>query len=120
MSDELTFKDLIYHLTQNSDPSARAEAARILGNFVDELSDQEYQIALHALNHSLTDPDPQVLMATMSALGHYNRNAPDMTDSEADDDSSDEAVMAETCAVCGKPAALVDPTDCPHASCPYK
>ena len=121
MSDEVTFEDVIHHLRHNEDPSARAEAAQMLGDYVDDLSDEEYDAAAAALNEALTDPDPMVLMAAMSALSHYTRRTAEMEQVQVEEaaDRKIEAV-SNTCAVCGKPEVLIAAESCDYENCPYK
>lgn len=121
MSDEVTFEDVVYHLRHNEDASTRAEAAQMLGDYVDDLSDDEYDQAASALNEALTDPDPMVLMAAMNALSHYTRRTAEMEQVQVEEatDRKIEAV-SNTCAVCGKPEVLVDAESCDYEECPYK
>jgi hypothetical protein len=122
MSDEVTFDDVVYHLRHNDDPSVRAEAAQMLGDYVDNLSEDEYDIAANTLNEALTDPDPMVLMAAMTALSHYTRRTGEMQAVSADDDDDDGDIEAvsNTCRVCGRPEVLIDAATCEYDMCPYK
>src|SRR5690242_9188988 len=110
MSNGASFEDVVLHLHGNPDPSIRAEAARLLGEHVDALDLTQYEEAKVALNQALTDPDPMVLMAAMTALSKYNRIASqEALDELNTDDEETEAVVASSCPVCGKPEALVAP-----------
>lgn len=118
MSDELTFDDVVYHLRHNEDPGVRAEAAQMLGDYVEDLNEDEYDIAANALNEALTDPDPMVLMAAMTALSHYTRRTDEMAAVSAPDDA--DIVAASSCPMCGKPEMLIDAATCEYERCPYR
>jgi hypothetical protein len=121
MSDGASFEDVVHHLHHNPDPSVRAEAARLLGEHVNALDNAQYEEAKIALSHALTDPDPMVLMAAMSALSNYNRIASQEAMDELNtNDEETEAISAAACRVCGKPEALIAPDECERANCPYK
>jgi len=119
MSDGLTFDDVLYHLAHNERADARAYAAELLGQYVDQLSDEEYQRASAALNQALADPDPMVIMAVMQALSAYNRKARQDA-ALARQGATRPPIAIKLCAVCSKPEALADANLCPHANCPYK
>jgi len=119
MSDEVTFDDVLYHLAHNPQADARAYAAELLGQYVDQLSDEEYKQASGALNQALSDPDPTVIMAVMQALSAYNRKARQQA-KQALQSASAPPIAIRLCAVCSKPEALADPKLCPHQDCPYK
>ena len=119
MSDNLSFEDVIDHLQNNPDSAARADAAKLLGDHVDDLSDDEYATAVQALNRALSDPDPMVLMAAMQTLPNFKR-AQQQAENEAANDHSGEAVQAAACAVCGRPEALIHPETCEYDNCPYR
>jgi len=121
MSDngEVTFEDIIWHLQNNEDPSVRAEAAQILGENVEHLNNEQYEIASKALNAALTDPHPQVIMDVMNALPRFNRPRTDITTAQAAE-TTGEAISMSVCGVCGKPEALVDGATCEFGNCPYR
>ena len=128
MSDELTFDDVLRYL--KNDPSAdnRAEAARILGDYVGDLSDAEYTVARHALNNALADPHPQVVMAAMNSLTTYDREGKGKhivgEDFEIHGDTPEDLGVAppqrSACNVCGRPEVLVPDGGCDRDDCPYK
>ncbi len=120
MSDQVTFQDILAHLAHNPDPSVRIEAAQILGYYVDELNDEEYSEAHKALNQALTDNDPNVILAVMEALSHYNRRAKQQAKQARETGDVRAAIAIPLCSVCGKPEALADGAICPHKNCPYR
>lgn len=126
MSDDLTFDDLLHYLQRDSDPQNRAEAARILGDFVQELDQDEYRRARSVLNAALADPDPMVIMAVMNALTAYNREGRHIKgkDFEVHGDSPDDLGVAPpeqaACKVCARPEALIPDGGCERKDCPYK
>ncbi|MEO0595822.1 MAG: HEAT repeat domain-containing protein [Chloroflexota bacterium] len=67
------FAGLIDTLLNSDNSAERRQAAKTLGDYVDDLNDEEYDAAKDALNRALTDADPMVLMAAMGALTKYNR-----------------------------------------------
>lgn len=119
MSQDSEFRNIVRALRQHPQSNARAEAARILGNYVDQLNDEEYHIAREALNNALTDSDPTVLMAAMQSLTKYNREGASAMGAveEADDDT---IAQAAACAVCGRPEVLIPEGGCERDDCPYK
>ena len=120
--DQVTFEDIIYHLQNNPDGATRAEAAQVLGDYVEQLSDGQYDIARQALNVALADPDPAVIMAAMMSLSRYQRGAPPAAAMDAVADQAEEAasLIGGACAVCGKPEMLIDGATCEEPNCPYR
>lgn len=115
------FQDLIDTLLNSSDSMARMQAARTLGNNVDDLSEEEYEAAKSALNRAMTDNDPMVLTAAMGAMTRFSR----MTDDEdivLHGDDKDDILHPEkaVCSVCGRPEALIAEGGCERDDCPYK
>lgn len=119
MSQDPTFQRILDALANDPNPAVRMEAAQTLGNYVDELSDDEYEAARSALDKALTDPDPTVLMAAMSAMTAYNRRGAAVFEEE-DALPEEDAAQAAVCSVCGKPEALIDDGGCGRADCPYQ
>lgn len=121
MSDDPTFRNIINALANDPDPLVRMEAAQTLGEFVDELTDAEYEAARGALNKALTDPDPLVLTAAMTAMTNYNRQgaAAMFDDDEASPVEDDAVAESAVCAVCGRPEALIPEGGCERDDCPY-
>lgn len=119
MSEGPTFDEVVYHLINNPDAGLRAQAAQMLGDHADDLDDDLYRAAAQALNRALSDPDPMVLMAAMSALGQFNRPLSEATPAPAVTDAGP-AERAATCSVCGKPTAIADGATCEQPNCPYR
>lgn len=115
------FQALIDTLLNSSDSMARSQAARTLGNHVDDLNDEEYEAAKSALNRAMTDNDPMVLMAAMGAMPRFNRMTGD-DDTVIFGDDKDDILPAQksACSVCGRPEALIDEGGCERDDCPYK
>jgi hypothetical protein len=119
MSEGPTFEDILYHLQNNPDASVRAQAAEILGQYVGDLSDAEYELAHRTLNNALTDPDPSVIMSVMQSLGRYSRKARQQA-RDAKQAGERPAIAIKVCSVCGKPEAIADGAMCPQINCPYR
>ena len=111
--------ELIGALMEDADPRIRAEAARLIGEMSYTLNSEDREFAKQALNRAMLDADPAVLMSVMNAIGQFPAVA---VEDEADDPIEDDVapVKAESCAVCGKPMALVDPDSCQYDACPYR
>jgi uncharacterized membrane-anchored protein len=120
MVDAAKFDNWLQHLTRNPDAAVRAKAAYLIGRAVEDLDPQQYQAASQALQKSMTDHDPTVLMAAMSALSTFTRGSEDVQLEEAEPRKGGKLVKATVCAVCGKPEAVIDPDDCEYPNCPYK
>lgn len=124
MSDggDLTFEDIIDILLNDSNPANRAEAARVLGEYVGELTNAEYDVAIDALNQALTDSNPLVISAAMSSMTLYQRNVPPtITGDDFEIHGDAQGMIApSTCAVCGKPEMLIPDGGCERSACPYK
>jgi hypothetical protein len=122
MSDDPAFNGLIDTLLNSPDGTARQKAAMTLGQYVDELSDDEYAEARQALNQALTDPDPDVINAVMQALSQYNRETRFSGDDyELHGDAEDDMLPEKgaSCAVCGRPEPLIPDGGCERDDCPY-
>jgi len=115
----MTFDEVIQML-QAGDANDRIEAARMLADNQNDLSDDEYRTAVRALQTALADPDPQVIMVVMEALSRFTRETSEMQAVTSEDDDAEELVTVATCSVCGKPEVLVDPSTCEYENCPYK
>lgn len=114
------FKALLDTLNNSSDAGERADAARKLGNYVDDLNDEEYELAKAALNKALADPDPTVLMAAMQSITKYDRIG--AGDIDIHGDTPEDLGVAEqgtSCSVCGRPEALIPEGGCERDDCPY-
>ncbi|GEM_PF-1070326 len=121
MSDnETTLEDVLHHLANNPDPAVRSEAAQMLGEYVKQLSDEEYQIAHKALNQALLDMHPSVIMAVMQSLSRFSRKAREQARIVKETGDKSAAVAITLCKVCNKPEAIADGSVCPHDNCPYK
>ena len=117
MSDFPPIDELIEALKEHADPRVRAKAARLIGEMAHTLDGNDRESAKQALNRAMLDADPSVLMSAMSALGQI----PALVDEDEDEMEDDSApVKAESCAVCGKPMALVDGSSCEFDACPYR
>lgn len=116
------FNDLIDTLLNSPDSGERANAARTLGNHVDELNDDEYEAAKKALDKAMTDSNPMVLMAAMGAMPKFNRKTPDGDDMVLHGDDKDDILHPEkaVCDVCGRPEALIAEGGCGRDDCPYQ
>jgi hypothetical protein len=120
MSKDPEFLALLETLLKHPNSSERGKAARALGDYVDNLNDDEYEDAKSALNSALADKDPMVLMAAMGALTKYNRQA-GSGDYEVVGDKKEDLLPPPTravCKVCGKPEALIS-GKCERDDCPY-
>lgn len=115
------FQALIDTLLNSDDASERAQAARTLGQYVDNLNDEEYEAAKKALNRAMTDHNPLVLTAVMGAMTRYNRMTGD-DDIVLHGDDKDDILPLEraACSVCGRPEALIPAGGCERDDCPYK
>lgn len=115
------FQALIDTLLNSSDSAERMQAARTLGNHVDDLSDEEYEAAKSALNRAMTDNNPMVLTAAMGAMTRFNRMTGD-DDTVLYGDDKDDILHPEkaVCSVCGRPEALIADGGCERDDCPYK
>jgi HEAT repeat protein len=127
MSSDSEFQNLIDSLLNNPDSSARMNAARALGDYVDNLNDEEYQEAKKALDSAMADPDPMVLTTAMGSLMRFNRqNDPrHISDEDMDvhGDAEEDILPPPTkaiCDVCGRPEALIPQGGCERDDCPYK
>lgn len=120
MSEDPTFKNILNALANNPDSAVRIEAAQTLGNYVDQLTDAEYEAARSALDKALTDPDPMVLMAAMNAMTAYNRRGASALVEEEETVEDEGAAQAAVCSVCGKPEALIADGGCGRDDCPYQ
>jgi len=129
MSDDLTFDDVLGYLKNDPNPNNRAEAAKILGDFVGDLSDAEYMVARQALNNALADAHPQVVMAAMNSLTTYDREGKGGKHIVGDDfeihgDTPEDLGVAppkqSACKVCGRPEALIPDDGCERDDCPYQ
>lgn len=120
--NDLTFDDIIHILLNDGDAANRAEAARVLGEYVGALSNAEYGVAVDALNQALTDSNPLVIGAAMSAMTRYQRNVPPrLTGDEFEIHGDPQGMIAPSaCAVCGRPEALVPDGGCERGDCPYR
>ncbi|MGB7342198.1 MAG: HEAT repeat domain-containing protein [Phototrophicaceae bacterium] len=115
------FLALIDTLHNSPDASERMQAARALGNYVDDFSDEEYEMAKSALNKAMTDNNPLVLTAAMGSMTKFNRMI-GTDDVFLHGDDQDDILPAEkaVCSVCGRPEALIADGGCERADCPYK
>lgn len=125
MAKDSEFQNLIDTLLNNSDSSARMNAARALGDYVDKLDDEEYEAAKKALDRALSDPDPMVLTTAMGALTKYSRQGgpKHIVDEDMDvhgDTEEDLLPTRAVCEVCGRPEALIPDGGCERDDCPYK
>jgi len=116
------FKALIDTLLNSPNDSDRANAARTLGQYVHDLSDEEYEAAKKALDKAMTDSNPMVLMAAMGAMPKFNRKTDSDDDMVLHGDDKDDILPPEraVCAVCGRPEALIPDGGCERDDCPYK
>jgi hypothetical protein len=117
MNDFPPLDELVEALMEDADPRIRAEAARLVGVMSHTLNSEDREFAKQVLNRAMLDSDPMVLMSVMNAIGQFPSVA-------APDDPIEEEdiapVKADSCAVCGKPMALVDGDTCQYDSCPYR
>jgi len=115
------FANLIDTLHNSPDAGERMKAARALGDYVDDLNDEEYEAAKKALNKAMTDSNPMVLTAAMGAMTKFNRMTGD-DDVVLHGDDEDDILPAEkaVCSVCGRPEALIPDDGCERDDCPYK
>ncbi len=116
------FAALIDTLHNSPDDMARMQAARALGDYVDDLNDEEYEAAKAALDKAMTDHNPMVLTAAMGSMTKYNRMGAGDDDDFFHGDDKDDILPPEkaTCAVCGRPEALIPDDGCERDDCPYK
>lgn len=125
MANNSDFQDLIDTLLSGKDSGARMKAAKALGDYVDDLSDDEYQQAIQALNKAMMDPDPMVLTTAMQSMTKYNRGGGIQItgDIELHGDTEDDLLHPPTkavCSVCHRPEALIPDDGCERDDCPYK
>jgi hypothetical protein len=120
MSNGPTFEDVIYHLRNNPDGNVRVQAAQMLGDYVADLNDEQYEIAHKTLNEALIDKDPMVIMSVMQSMSRFNRKARQQAREAKQSGDVRSAVAIKLCTVCNKPEALADGSICPHDNCPYK
>lgn len=115
------FKALIDTLLNSPDDMARMQAARALGDYVDDLSDEEYEAGKSALNRAMTDSNPMVLTAAMGSMTKYNRMTGE-DDVVLHGDREEDILPPEkaACVVCGRPEALIPDGGCERDDCPYK
>lgn len=115
------FANLIDTLHNSPDAGERMKAARALGEYVDDLNDEEYEAAKKALNKAMTDSNPMVLTAAMGAMTRFNRMTGE-DDVVLHGDDEDDILPAEkaACSVCGRPEALIPDGGCERDDCPYK
>lgn len=122
MSEFPPLDELVQALMEDSNPAVRAEAARLIGAMAHTLSGDDLSFAKQAIDRAMTDPDPSVLMSAMSAMSRFPSSIED--DDEDDyideDDQATMPIMAESCKLCGKPLALVEPATCTFDNCPYR
>jgi hypothetical protein len=124
MSNDPAFNALIDTLLNSPDGTARQKAAMTLGDYVDELTDEEYLEARDALNRALADNDPDVIGAVMSSLSQYNRSVAsggDIQEDELQGDAEDDILPQKgaSCEVCGRPEPLIPEGGCERDDCPY-
>jgi HEAT repeat protein len=122
MSADPEFQNLIDTLQNSPNASARKKAALALGDYVDNLSDDEYERARTALDRALSDPDPIVITTAMGALTKFNRQSGGddfMVQGDSEEDMLHPPEQA-VCSVCGRPEALIPDGGCERDDCPYK
>lgn len=120
MSHDPEFMNLLDNLLKNPKASERARAAALLAQYVDQLNDDEYELAKTALNRAMTDSDPMVLMAVMNTMTKYNRQSAEIEMELFGDAQEDIAPQkAHACKVCGRPEALIPEGGCERDDCPY-
>lgn len=110
----MDLNELVDILQNDPDPMRRAQAAEELGNAADYMTDEDKHTLGRILNDAMMDPDPMVLTAAITALGKIRVEAVE------DELAEIEPIHAAMCSVCGKPEALVNPTDCEYDNCPYR
>lgn len=124
MSQDPEFLGLLQALLHAPKAGDRVQAARILGQYVDHLNDEEYAEARDALNSALRDADPMVLMEAMQSLTRYDREIRLIRSEEAmqEDVEEDniEPIEQAVCKLCGRPEALISAGGCERADCPYR
>ena len=124
MSSDAEFQNLIDTLLTGSNSVERMQAAKALGDYVDDLSDEEYEDAKTALNRAMADPDPMVLTTAMSAMTKFNRSGIQITgDIEFEGDDRDDLIHPPekaVCDVCHRPEALIPEDGCEREDCPYR
>jgi hypothetical protein len=124
MSKNSEFDNVIDTLLNGKDATDRMKAAKVLGDFVDDLSDDEYEAAKTALNRAMTDPDPMVLTSAMQSMTKYNRKGVQITgDIEVHGDREEDLLHPpekSVCDVCHRPQALIPDGGCERDDCPYK
>jgi hypothetical protein len=124
MSHDPEFLGLLQSLLHAPKSGDRIQAARVLGQYVDHLNDEEYVEARDALNSALRDADPMVLMEAMQSLTRYDREIRMIRSEEAaQTDAEDETIHPieqAVCKLCGRPEALIASGGCERADCPYR
>jgi uncharacterized membrane-anchored protein YjiN (DUF445 family) len=118
MAQDAEFQAILDNMLNNPDPTQRAKAARILGDYVDELQDDEYEEAKRALNQAMTDPDPRVLTTVMQTMAKYDRLGK-LLDLHGDSEDDMLPEKASACNVCGRPEAVIPDGGCERDDCPY-
>lgn len=125
MSHDPEFNQLLETLLHGATSSERMQAAKLLGQHVEQLNDDEYMDARNALNQALSDADPMVLMEAMQSLTRYDRQIRTIRDEygEVYGDAAEDMIHPierAACKVCGRPEALISAGGCDREDCPYR
>lgn len=122
MSSDPEFQNLIDTLLNGSDSMERMQAAKALGDYVDDFSDEEYDEAKAALNRAMADHDPMVLTTAMSAMTKFTRSGIQITgEIEFEGDDEEDMVLEKAvCDICHRPEALIPEGGCEKDNCPYR
>jgi predicted O-methyltransferase YrrM len=125
MANDPEFQNLIDTLLKGKNAADRMKAAKSLGDYVKDLSNDEYEQAKKALDRAMTDADPMVLMAAMQSMTKYTRGGGIQITGEIDftGDTKEDLLHPPTrtvCKVCGRPEALIHEDGCERDDCPYK
>lgn len=124
MANDPEFQKLIDTLLTGKNANDRMKAAKSLGDYVDNLSNDEYKQAIDALNRAMMDPDPMVLTTAMQSMTKYTRGGGIQItgDIELHGDTEDDLLHPperSVCSVCHRPEALIPDGGCERDDCPY-
>ncbi|MDQ7027259.1 MAG: hypothetical protein Q9P01_17660 [Anaerolineae bacterium] len=125
MANNSDFQDLIDTLLKGDNANHRMQAAKALGDYVNDLSDDEYEQAKKALDSAMMDPDPMVLTTAMQSMTKFTRGGGIQITGDIDVHGDTEADLLQAptksvCSVCHRPEALIPDGGCERDDCPYK
>lgn len=125
MANNADFQNLIDTLLKGNNTNDRMKAAKALGDYVNDLSDDEYEQAKKALDKAMMDSDPMVLTTAMQSMTKFTRGGGIQITGDIDvhGDTEEDLLHPPTksvCSVCHRPEALIPDAGCERDDCPYK